>query len=311
MKNTTLTALFVALTLVAPAALGDNRFPYQGNLERDGMKMSGTFDFQFRIFPVATGGSAAWTETQTGVRVTAGAFSVNLGNVTTIPNAALATPEVFLQISVKRSADASYVTLQGRQQLLNVPLARGTNGDFSVTGSLGVGGNLAVGGSITGNNLWERIYSSVANVSVQFGSYHNIGVSLANHSVFRVLVTGRLANVAGNSGARLFITTNNNSGTHRQTGAFPNQFWITAFDKSGAINTNGDFTCDYTVSSKAGSQTKFVKGNCLFDDGTLYEYSNSGVITGGGELSLIQFGISENTTVARMEARVTVWGVRN
>ena len=60
---------------------------YQGYLtDSGGDPLNGTVDMVFRLYDVDTGGSPLWTETQTGVQVTDGLFSVNLGEVDPITN---------------------------------------------------------------------------------------------------------------------------------------------------------------------------------------------------------------------------------
>ena len=58
---------------------------YQGYLtDSGGNPLNGTVDMVFSIYDVDAGGSPLWTETQTGVPVTEGLFSVNMGEVTPI-----------------------------------------------------------------------------------------------------------------------------------------------------------------------------------------------------------------------------------
>jgi len=58
---------------------------YQGYLtDSEGHPLDGTVDMVFALYDVDTGGSSLWSETQTGVEVTEGIFSVNLGAVTPI-----------------------------------------------------------------------------------------------------------------------------------------------------------------------------------------------------------------------------------
>ncbi len=130
-----LAGVLAVLALLALPAAAQNRFPYQGRLERDGIALNGLFDFQFRLFSTAAGGTATWNESHAGIVVSAGAFSVDLGSATTLPDTALDAPELFLEVSVKRNTEVAFASL-GRHRLLHVPLARGGRGDFRVLGVL-------------------------------------------------------------------------------------------------------------------------------------------------------------------------------
>ncbi len=133
------------LLLAATPALAAPELPYQGRLDQNGTPQSGLFDFRFQLFSTATGGTALWTGTHTGVTVVGGAFSVKLGSTAALPDSLLSLPQLFLEISVKRPADA-YTLLKGRQQLLHVPYAASTAGSFRVNGTL-VAGATADGGT--------------------------------------------------------------------------------------------------------------------------------------------------------------------
>ncbi|MFH0985800.1 MAG: LamG domain-containing protein [Candidatus Omnitrophota bacterium] len=58
---------------------------YQGLLkDAQGNYLTGTYNMIFRIYSVATGGSALWSETQSGVSATSGRFNVELGSVSAL-----------------------------------------------------------------------------------------------------------------------------------------------------------------------------------------------------------------------------------
>jgi hypothetical protein len=71
-----------AALAAAPATLG-----YQGNLANAaGQPITGDLSITFRLFDVASGGSALWTEVQPTVEVDGGNLSVELGSVTPLPS---------------------------------------------------------------------------------------------------------------------------------------------------------------------------------------------------------------------------------
>lgn len=58
---------------------------YQGILKDSaGNFLTGTYSMAFRIYTASTGGTAAWTETQSSVSASSGKFSVQLGSVTAL-----------------------------------------------------------------------------------------------------------------------------------------------------------------------------------------------------------------------------------
>jgi len=58
---------------------------YQGILkDSPGNLLTGTYSMTFKIYSASTGGTALWTETQSGVSASSGRFSVQLGSVTTL-----------------------------------------------------------------------------------------------------------------------------------------------------------------------------------------------------------------------------------
>ena len=74
---------------------------YQGYLADSGGDpvADGTYSITFSIYNALEGGTAEWTETQTGVTVTDGVFSVLLGSSTPITDEVFAGPERFLEVT--------------------------------------------------------------------------------------------------------------------------------------------------------------------------------------------------------------------
>ena len=73
---------------VAGFALFPREILYQGLLTTSSgaPATDGSYTLQFDLFSVLAGGSSLWTETQSGVNVQKGTFSVRLGSVTPLPN---------------------------------------------------------------------------------------------------------------------------------------------------------------------------------------------------------------------------------
>ncbi len=96
-------------------------FTYQGELQQSGSPASGKFDFRFRLFDAATGGSQVGsTVTKDDVQVTNGRFTVELDFGTVAFNG----DARWLEIAVRPgSSTGAYTVLSPRQPLRPVPYA--------------------------------------------------------------------------------------------------------------------------------------------------------------------------------------------
>lgn len=90
---------------------------YQGTLvDANNVPIEGSHMLTFRLYPAATGGSATWTEAQTGVPISRGVFNVLLGQV--VPLTVAFEKEYWLSVQVDSDGEMS-----PRQQLTSVPYA--------------------------------------------------------------------------------------------------------------------------------------------------------------------------------------------
>lgn len=105
---------------------------YQGKLTTpQGALINGNHDMTFSIYDTSIGGTALWTETQTGVSVFNGIFSVLLGSVTSIPFNVFNGNIMYL--GVKIGTDPEMVP---RKEMVSVPYAyRVLNGDLDWDGA--------------------------------------------------------------------------------------------------------------------------------------------------------------------------------
>ena len=124
MKRSLITAVFFTVVLLlslSTMAAPPQTMNYQGVLKSaTGVPFTGTKKITFKIYDVATGGTALWTETQPSVNVAKGQFSVTLG---------AGTPAVPLILAFDKSywlgvtVDSETVEMAPRQPLTTAPYA--------------------------------------------------------------------------------------------------------------------------------------------------------------------------------------------
>jgi hypothetical protein len=107
------------LALAAGAAQAQTtEFTYQGRLEDDGSPAGGSFDFEFRLFADAAGGTALATVQRTGVAVTDGLFTVPLDFGAQFTGAAR-----YLEVAARPAGGGAFTTIGARQPLTASPYA--------------------------------------------------------------------------------------------------------------------------------------------------------------------------------------------
>jgi hypothetical protein len=150
--------LFFVMTTVALAA-GPNRIAYQGSLTDSGGAAipDASYKMRFTIFDALTLGTQLWQETQTGVAVTGGLFSVELGAFTALPDDLFLNDDLFLEVEVDLDgntifeSDEKYIP---RQHILS-PFLR-TNADNLSTGSLTLTGSVGGGYQVNKGVVYIR-----------------------------------------------------------------------------------------------------------------------------------------------------------
>ena len=112
--------LFALVFSISVAQAQTAAFTYQGQLNDGATAASGTYNMQFSLFDAATNGNQIGsTITNTTVSVLNGIFTVQLDFSASTPFSNGANR--FLQITVKKPADANYTTLTPRQQITSSP----------------------------------------------------------------------------------------------------------------------------------------------------------------------------------------------
>lgn len=123
-KAVTTAAILMILSLVfsvSPARAQTTTFTYQGRLTSSSSAANGSYDFQFALFDALTGGTqiGGVTLSRNNVTVSGGLFTVTLD----FGSSAFAGADRYLQISVKKTTDASFTPLTPRQQISSTPYA--------------------------------------------------------------------------------------------------------------------------------------------------------------------------------------------
>lgn len=117
---------------------------YQGRLVSGGSPANGTFDFQFKVYSVASGGTALTTVTVNDLTVTNGLFvaELNFSDVDSVFDG----HALWIEILVRPGASSgAYTTLSPRQKVNAVPYAFSLYPDANVFGSVS-----------NGNVVWLR-----------------------------------------------------------------------------------------------------------------------------------------------------------
>jgi trimeric autotransporter adhesin len=110
----------IAMLIGVNAFAQGTAFSYQGQLQNNGSPAHGTYNLQFSLYTVATGGAAvAGPVTTNGVSITNGLFAVTIDFGATVWSGATN----WLQIGVETNGASSFSSLSPRQQIMPLPYA--------------------------------------------------------------------------------------------------------------------------------------------------------------------------------------------
>lgn len=187
-------ALFVFLFSSIAINAQTSAFTYQGRLTYKGETANGNYYMQFSLFNMENGGAQIGTAQTALVTVTNGAFTVKLDFGAAVFNT---TNARFLEIAVKRMAEAQYTTLSPRQEITSAPFAlrasQATQADSLSSACVGcvTDGQIA---SVSGS----KITGNVANAATANNAL-NLGGTAANQYV--LTTDARLSNSRTPTGA--------------------------------------------------------------------------------------------------------------
>lgn len=102
------------------SAMGDTgqtvTVPYSGQLTtQDGKALAnGFYDFIFRVYDAHENGTLLWMEHQSGIQISGGNLSVNLGSITAIPGQVMESQSAWLDVSVRGPGETQFTSLSPR-----------------------------------------------------------------------------------------------------------------------------------------------------------------------------------------------------
>ncbi|MHB0997089.1 MAG: hypothetical protein ACYC2I_12035, partial [Elusimicrobiales bacterium] len=101
LRTAFLTLLFFGFAASLAVAAPPQKVNFQGRLtDLSDNPLNGAYDVTFALYAVPTGGTALWSETQTGLLVDNGALEAVLGSVAPIPYSVARSSAAYLQIQV-------------------------------------------------------------------------------------------------------------------------------------------------------------------------------------------------------------------
>ncbi len=300
-RKTTFAALFLVLVFTAaPAIAQTTGFTYQGKFTDNGSPASGNYDFQFKLFNALSGGAQqGTTQSLSNVAVAGGIFTVQLdfGACDSCFNGA---PR-FLEVAVKKTTDATFVTLAPRQPITATPYAIKTqnltfNGPFNNGTTIFTTTNTFAGDGAGVNTTPDPSLTSNAG---KFNAFYGAGAGQAN-------TTGRfnaffgpqvgLANTTGSFNAFFGWA----AGFQHTTGSFNTFSGLSA----GANNTTGNNNTFLGSSAGAfnttGERNTFIGSRAYFSSTNATGNNNTGL----GESSHVTADLANATAIGAF-AQVT------
>lgn len=259
--RTILSTILLLITMTLPAlAAVPNTLSYQGTLtDKSGNPITATKTIDFKLYNVATAGTALWSETQT-VTVASGRFGVVLGVVTTFDSSIL-TGDTWIGITVQGESE-----MTPRQKLTSVAYAHvaGTVADpttltppgmvSAYAGAIVPAGWLMCDGSQVSRTVYAKLFTAI-------GTAHGSGDGSTTFHIpdYRGRFLRGVDGAAGNDPdktSRLVLNTGGNTGnnvgslqgddfkshTHREM----NSAYVASPSSYGQIPNSGSFSSPST-----------------------------------------------------------------
>ena len=283
MKITILFALLLLVGAAHNAFAQTTEFSYQGRLNEGAAPVNASYDFEFRLFSVESGGAALAIIQRPGVTVTNAVFSVALDFGANFDGA----PR-FLEIAVKPAASGSgFQTLAPRQRINSTPYAIRS---LSSTNTENVGNLLSTTVASATQLVIASTSANTPNALVRRDGGGNFSANIINASQYNI-GTSRMLSAPGtantfvgkSSGAANTSGSNNTfggtlAGFNNTTGNFNSFFGVSA----GVSNMTGDsnsFFGNYTGFDTTGNNNSFFgavagRNNTTGSNNTLIGYDS-------------------------------------
>ncbi len=291
-------ALTVGVVAAQAPSTPGSTLPYSGRLTDPGGQpvTDGLYDFVFTLYASEKDDHALWSETQSGVNVTAGNLNVVLGQNVPLSKNVASRSELWLAVSVRGPHDADFTLLNPRRNLnapsavnaLTCPHSHFTDSWY---GSIYSGGGLAVSNSGGGDGIDAYSYSTR---TLYAGVYaYNLAGSGDGTGVYggSYYGSGVQAYSAHNDGLEATSDTDWASAiyAHATNG---NGVWAVSTNKVGVYATTANTTTNVAALAayNSGTPTGGYGGNITSNNyrgafiGTLHTASWYGALIDGGLL---------------------------
>ena len=138
---------FVLLVFSTMAAAQATEFTYQGKLNDGAAAANANYDFEFRLYDAANGGTQIGTvNARNTVAVASGIFSVNLDFGQGFPG-----PDRFLEISVRLTGGGGFTILAPRQKVASSPYAVQSLNAANATNAVNANSAVNFSGNLSGD----------------------------------------------------------------------------------------------------------------------------------------------------------------
>jgi hypothetical protein len=325
------------VAFVASAQTLGSDFTYQGTFADGGAPANGSYDFQFLLFSVSTGGTAVQTVTKSGLAVNGGLINASIDFGPQTYNGQVK----WIEVHVRPSGGGAYTTLSPRQALTAAPYAMGlpmpfqravntgstvafqiTNADGGsaiagvVPGTSGFSAVLGTSGGGPGVNGDSTTNAGVRGTSVQSDGVR--GLSTSGYGVHGVGTTGVWAeggllatdNISCNTGGGFCASVMN-----VRNGTIGNLIIGTAgtpavdvfrVNGNGSVFANGDYNAGGADVAEYVPATETLQPGDVVeideDNGAALRLSSQSNSTSVAGVISTRPGLSLNTSTAELEA---------